>query len=55
MGEYTEKKFVYLRQKEDRNRTPERKGMGMLSKEEECSKSETRQKYTLRKEREHPE
>ena len=50
MGEHTEKKFVYLRQKQDRNTTPERKGMGILSKEEEHSEPETRQKYTLRKE-----
>ena len=40
MGAYTEK-TVYLRQKQGRNTHPERKGMGILSnEEEECSKSE---------------
>ena len=43
MGEQTEKQFIYLRQKEYRNTYPEKKGMGVLSNEEERSKSETRQ------------
>ena len=30
---------------EGRNTPPERKGMGILSNEEECSKSEAKQKY----------
>ena len=44
MGEHTEKQFVYLRQKLGRNTHPERKGMGILSNKEECSKSEARQR-----------
>ena len=55
MGEHTEKKFVYLRQKQDRNTTPERKGMGILSKEEERSKSEAKQKYPAGEECRPPE
>ena len=31
MGEHTEKRFVYLRQKQSRNTHPESKGMGVLS------------------------
>ena len=54
MGEHAQK-FIYLRQKQGRNTIPERKGVGILSKEAECRKSETRQKYTLRKESECPE
>ena len=38
MGEHTEKQFVYLRQKQGRNTHPERKGVGILSNEEKCSK-----------------
>ena len=37
MGAYTEK-TVYLRQKQGRKTHPERKGMGVLSNEEEHSK-----------------
>ena len=37
MGEHTEKQFVYLRQKLGRNTHPERKGVGVLSKEQESS------------------
>ena len=40
MAEHTEKQVVYLRLKQSRNTSPERKGMGILSNEEECSKSE---------------
>ena len=43
MGEHTEKQF----KTEARQDThPERKGVGVLSTEEELSKSETRQRYT---------
>ena len=38
MGEHTEKHFVYLRQKQGRNTHPERKGLGILPNEKECSK-----------------
>ena len=38
MGEHTEKWFIYLRQKEGRDAHPERKGVGILLNEEECSK-----------------
>ena len=38
VGEHTEKQFVYLRQKQGRNTHPERKGVGILSNEEKCSK-----------------
>ena len=40
MAEHTEKQFTYLSQKQGRNTYPERKGMGILSNEEERSKSE---------------
>ena len=38
MWESTEKQFIYVRQKQGRNTHPERKGMGILSNEEEHSK-----------------
>ena len=37
MAKHTEKQVVYLRQKQGRNTPPERKGMSILSNEEECS------------------
>ena len=40
MAEHTEKQVVYLRQKQGRNMPPERKGMSILSNEEECGKPE---------------
>ena len=55
MGEHTEKQFAYFRQKQGRNTYPERKGVGVHSNEEECSKSEARQKYTPREECGNPE
>ena len=39
MAEHPEKQVVYLRQKQSRNTSTERKGMDILSNEE-CSKSE---------------
>lgn len=38
MGEHTDKQFIYLSQKQDRNTYSEKKGMGILSGEEEHSK-----------------
>ena len=38
MGEHTEKLFIYVSQKLGRNTHPERKGMGVLSNEEERNK-----------------
>ena len=38
MGEHTDKQFIYLSQKQDRNTYSEKKGMGILSDEEEHSK-----------------
>ena len=40
MAEHTEKQVVYLRQKQGRSTPPERKGMSILSNEEECGKPE---------------
>ena len=40
MGEHTGKHFVYLTQKQGRDTHPKRKGMGILSNEEECNKLE---------------
>ena len=40
MAEHREKQVVYLRQKQSRNMSPERKGMGILFNEEEYSKSD---------------
>ena len=48
MGKYTGKQFVYLIQKQGRDIHPERKGMGILSNEQECSKSEMRQRHSGR-------
>ena len=45
MGQNTGKQFVYPTQKQGRDVHPERKGMGILSREE-YSKSETRQRCT---------
>ena len=42
MGEHTEKQFVYLRQKQDRDTHPERKGVAVLPNEEERSKEEVK-------------
>ena len=50
MGEYTGKQFVYLIQKQGRDIHPDKKDMGTLSNEEECSKSEARQKATPQEE-----
>ena len=50
MGEHTGKQFVYLTQKQGRDTHSERKGMGILSNEEEPIKSDTRQRYTPREE-----
>ena len=50
MGEHTRKQFVYLTQKQGRDTRSERKGMGILSNEEEPSKSDTRRRYTPREE-----
>ena len=38
VGEHTEKHFVYWRQKQGRDIQLERKGVGILPNEEECSK-----------------
>ena len=38
MGEHTDKQFIYLSQKQDRNTYSEKKGMGILSGEEKHSK-----------------
>ena len=38
MGEHTDRQFVYVRQKQGRNTHPEKKGMGILSNEEERSR-----------------
>ena len=46
MGDDTGKQFVYPTQKQGRDTPPERKGMGIVSNEEEGSTSETRQRYT---------
>ena len=40
MREHTGKHFVYLTQKQGRDTHPKRKGMGILSNEEECNKLE---------------
>ena len=50
MGEHTGKQFVYLTQKQGRDTHSERKGMGILSNEEEPIKSDTRWRYTPREE-----
>ena len=55
MEEHTQKKFIYLRQKQGRNTIPERKGMGVRSNEEKHSKSEAGQKYTPEEEDRLPE
>jgi len=46
MGDHTGKQFVYPTQKQGRDAPPERKGMGIVSNEEECRTSETRQRCT---------
>ena len=38
MGEHTEKQFVYLKQKQGRDTHQERKGVGILPNEEECTR-----------------
>ena len=48
MGEHRGKQFVYPTQKQGRDAHPERKGIGILSNEGECSKSGTRQTHTQR-------
>ena len=50
MGDHAGKQFVYPTQKQGREAPPERKGMGIISNEEECSSSETRQRHTPWKE-----
>ena len=42
MGEHMGKQFVYPTQKQGRDTHRERKGMGIPSNKEECSKSEAR-------------
>ena len=54
VGEHTGKQFVYPAQKQSRDTHPDRKGMDVLSEEEECSKSEARQRHTPREECWHP-
>ena len=39
VGDLTGKQFVYPTQKQGRDVHPEKKGMGILSRNEECSKS----------------
>ena len=46
MGEHTGKWLVYPIQKEGRDAHPERERLGLLSREEECCKLESRQKHT---------
>ena len=46
MGDHTGKQFVYPTKKQSRDAPPERKGMDIVYNEEECSTSETRQRYT---------
>ena len=46
MRENIEKLAVYLRQKQGRNKYPERKGMGIVYNEEECSMSQALQRHT---------
>ena len=48
MGEHTGKQLVYLTQKQGRDTHSERNGMGILSIEEERSKSDPRRRYTPR-------
>ena len=55
MGEHTGKEFVYLTQKQGRDTYPERKNISIFDNEEECSKSEARQRYTPAEECRHPE
>ena len=38
VGEHTEKQFVYLKQKQGRDTHQERKGVGILPNEEECTR-----------------
>ena len=51
MGDLTGKQFVCPTQKQGRDVHPERKGMGILSREEEYGKSATRQRCTPGEER----
>ena len=46
LREHIEKLAIYLRQKQGRNKHPERKGMGIVLNEEECSMSEALQRHT---------
>ena len=46
LRENIEKLAVYLRQKQGRNKYPERKGMGIVYNEEECSMSQVLQRHT---------
>ena len=46
MRDHTGKQFVYPTRKQGRDTPPERKGMGIVSNEEECRTSETRHRYT---------
>ena len=55
MGEHTGKHFVYLTQKQGRDTHLKRKGMGILSNEEECNKLEANLSYTPSEECGHPE
>lgn len=50
MGEHTRNQFAYPAQKQSRDTHPDRKGMDILSEEEECSKSEARERHTPREE-----
>ena len=55
MGEHTGKQFAYLTQNQGRDTHPEKKGMGIVSSEEEGSKSEAGQRHTPGEEGKHPE
>ena len=51
MGEHTEKRFIYLSQKQGRNIHPEGRGLCILSNEEERSVSQKRGRNTPRERR----